>query len=86
LLSYGGREGFEVKKGYTNKRPSDSKIISSRFVYANEGHRLQDKMDCLTKCPQTEARIVCQVHMNLKMDSKKGILEVAKVILEHNQL
>ena len=56
------------------------------FVYANECHRLQDKMDHLTKFPRTENRIDYQVHMNLKMDSEKGNLEVTKVILEHNQL
>ena len=85
-LSYGGQKGFDIMKRYTNERPSDSNITSSRFVYANEGHRLQDKMDHLTKFPRTETRIDYQVHTNLKMDSEKGNLEVTKVILEHNQL
>jgi zinc finger SWIM domain-containing protein 3 len=66
-LSYGGQKGFEVRKRYTNKRPSDGKITLCKFVCANEGHRLPDKMDHLTKCPRAKTRTDCQVHMNLKI-------------------
>jgi hypothetical protein len=75
LLSHGGQKGFEVRKWYTNKRPFDSKITSSRFGYARVID-CKNKMDHLTKCPHTEAEIDCQIYMNLKMDSDKGILEV----------
>jgi len=37
-LSYGGQQGFDVRKRYTNKRPSDGKITSCKFVCAKEGH------------------------------------------------
>ena len=83
-LSYGGHKGFEVRKRYTNKRQSDEKITSCKFVCANEGHRLKDKRDHLTKCPRAETRTDCQVHMNLKLDRKKEILKVSDVFLEHN--
>jgi hypothetical protein len=46
-LNYGAQKGFEVRKKYTNKRASDDKIISCRFVCANEGHRLQDKKEII---------------------------------------
>jgi len=83
-LSYGGQKGFEVRKRYTNKRPSDGMVTSSRFVCANEGHRLQDKRDHLTKCPRAETRTDCQVRMTLKLDRKEGHYKVSDVILEHN--
>ena len=83
-LSYSGQKGFEVRKRYTNKRPCDGKITSCRFVCANEGHRLPDKRDHLTKCPRAKTRIDCQVHMNLKIDREKGNLKVSEVFLEHN--
>ena len=83
-LGYGGQEGFDVRKRYTNKRPSDGKIISCKFVCANEGHRLPDKRDHLTKCPRAETRTDCQVHMNLKMDRENGNLKVSELVLEHN--
>ena len=83
-LGYGGQKGFEVRKKYTNKRASDGKITSCRFVCAKEGRRSQDKRDHLTKCPQAETRIECQVYMNLKMDRKKEILKVSELVLEHN--
>ena len=39
--------GFEVRKKYTNKRKFDGKIRSCRYIYVyeNEGHRVQDKMN-----------------------------------------
>ena len=83
-LSYGGQRGFEVRKRYTNKRPSDGKITSYRFVCANEGHRSLDKRDRLIKCPRAETRTDCQVQMNLVMDREKGILKVTQLVLEHN--
>jgi len=83
-LRYGGHRGFEVRKRYTNKRESDGKITSCKFVCANEGHRVADKRDPLTKCPRAETRTDCQVHMNLKLDRKKEILKVSDVFLEHN--
>jgi zinc finger SWIM domain-containing protein 3 len=44
-ISYGGQKGFEVRKMYTNKRKSDGKVRSCRYVCANEGHRKKDKRD-----------------------------------------
>ena len=85
-LSYAGQRGFEVRKRYTNKRPSDGKVTSCRFVCANEGHRRQDKRDHLTKRRRAETRTGCQVHMSLKMDRKKGNLEVSELVLEHNHI
>jgi hypothetical protein len=67
------RKVLRPGNGIQIKDPSDSKITSSGFVYANDGHQLPDKMDHLTKCPQTETKIDCQIHMNLKMVSEKGI-------------
>ncbi|EEE54990.1 hypothetical protein OsJ_02614 [Oryza sativa Japonica Group] len=83
-LSYSGQKGFEVRKRYTNRSKSDGSVTSCRFVCANEGHRLQDKRDHLTKCPRAETRTDCQVHMNLKMNRKKGNYIVSDLILEHN--
>ena len=83
-LSYGGHKGFEVRKRYTNKRQFDGKITSCKFVCANEGHRLKDKRDHLTKCPRAETRIDCQVHMNLIMDRNKEKLKVTELVLEDN--
>jgi zinc finger SWIM domain-containing protein 3 len=75
-LSYSGQQGFEVRKRYTNKRESDGKVTSCKFVCANEGHRSQDKRDHLTKFPRAETRTGCQVHMNVNMDRKKENLKV----------
>ena len=36
--TYSGHKGFEVRKRYTNRRPTDGKVTSCRFVCANEGH------------------------------------------------
>nr|AAS58488.1 putative transposase [Triticum monococcum] len=83
-LTYSGQKGFEVRKRYTNRRPTDGKVTSCRFVCANEGHRWQDKRDHLTKCPRAETRTECQVFMNLKTDRKKGNLKVSELSLEHN--
>ena len=83
-LSYARQRGFEVRKRYTNKRPSDGKVTSCRFVCANEGHQLKDKRDRIIKCPRAETRTDCQVHMSLKMDRQNGKMEVNELILEHN--
>ena len=83
-LSYSGQKGFEVRKRYTNKRSSDGKITSCRFVCANQGHRSQDKRDHLTKCPRAETRTDCKVHMNLKADRNNENLKVSALVLEHN--
>jgi hypothetical protein len=83
-LSYSGQKGFEVRKRYTNKRPSDGKVTSCKFVCAIEGFRTQDKRDHLTKSPRAETRTDCQVHMNVKMDRKNGNLKVSELGLEHN--
>jgi hypothetical protein len=37
-IAYGGQKGFEVRKSYTNKRKSDAKIRSCKYVCAKEGH------------------------------------------------
>ena len=83
-LSYGGQQGFDVRKRYTNKRPSDGRITSCKFVCAKEGHRLPNKRDHLTRCPRAETRTDCQVHMNLKMDRENRNLKVSELVLEHN--
>jgi len=83
-LSYAGQRGFEVRKRYTNKRPSDGKVTSCRFVCANEGHRLKDKRDRIIKCPRAETRTDCQVHMSLKMDRQNGKMKVNELVSEHN--
>jgi hypothetical protein len=85
-LNYGAQKGFEARKKYANKKVSDDKITACRFVYANEGHRLQDKIDYLTKCPRAETRTNCQVHMNLRLDREKGNLIVSRLELEHNHM
>ena len=83
-LTYSVQKGFEVRKRYTNKRPTDGMVTSCRFVCATEGHRTQDKRDYLTKCPRAETRTYCQVYMNLKMDRKKENLKVSELVLKHN--
>jgi hypothetical protein len=55
-ISYGGQKGFEVRKRCTNKRKSDGKVRSCRYVCANEGHRKEDKRDHPIKCPRAETR------------------------------
>ncbi|WVZ78630.1 hypothetical protein U9M48_026311 [Paspalum notatum var. saurae] len=70
-VSYGGLKGFEVRR---------------RFVCANEGHRLQDKKDYLTKCPRAETRTDYQVRMGVSLDKKKGKYTVSDLILEHNHI
>ena len=85
-ISYGGQKGFEVRKMYTNKRKSDGKVRSCRYVCANEGHRKKDKRDHLTKCPRAETRTDCQVRMGLTMDREKGTYKVTDLILEHNHM
>lgn len=79
-ISYGGQKGFEVRKKYTNKRKSYGKVRSYRYVWANEGHRLEDKRDHLTKCPRAETRTDCQVHMGVVMDRVKGTYKVADIL------
>ncbi|KAM0855244.1 hypothetical protein ACQ4PT_049944 [Festuca glaucescens] len=83
-LTYSGQQGFEVRKRYTNKRPSDGMVTSCKFVCANEGLRSEDERDYLTKFPRAETRTNCQVHMNVKMDRTKGTLKVSEMVLEHN--
>nr|AAP55110.2 transposon protein, putative, unclassified, expressed [Oryza sativa Japonica Group] len=84
--SYGGQKGFEVRKRYTNKRKSDGKVRSCRYVCANEGHRKEDKRDHLTKCPTAETRTDCQVRMGVVLDLEKGNYKVADLVLEHNHI
>jgi hypothetical protein len=48
-VAYGGQKEFEVRKIYTNRRKSDGKIRSCRYVSAKEGHKKNDKRDHLTK-------------------------------------
>jgi len=63
---------------YTNKRKSDRKITSFRYVCANEGHRSKDKRDHLIKCPRAETRTDCQVRMGTVMVWEKGNYKVTK--------
>jgi hypothetical protein len=76
-ISYGGKKDVEVRKRYTNKRKSDRKVRSCRYVCANEDNRVEDKRDHLTKCPRTETRTNCQVRMGLILDREKGNYKVA---------
>ena len=85
-ISYGGQKGFEVRKRFANKRKSDGKVRSCRYVCANEGHRKKDKRDHLTKCRRAETRTDCQVRMGLTMDREKGTYKVTDLILEHNHM
>jgi len=39
---------------FSNKRKSDEKVRSCRYVCANERHRKEDKRDHLTECPRAE--------------------------------
>ncbi|XP_066346684.1 protein FAR1-RELATED SEQUENCE 5-like isoform X4 [Miscanthus floridulus] len=83
-ISYGGQNGFEVRKRYANKRKTDGKVRSCRFVCASEGHRKQDKRDHVTKCSRAETRTDCKVRMGLVMDREKENYKVSDLILEHN--
>ncbi|CAN6360294.1 unnamed protein product, partial [Urochloa humidicola] len=67
-VSYGGKKGFEVRKRYANKRKSDGKITSCRFVCANQGHRVEDKRNRIIKSPRAETRTDCGVRMSLVLD------------------
>ena len=80
----GGQKGFEVRKKYANKRKYDGKVRSCRYICANEGHRVQDKRDHLTKCPRAASRTECQVRIGLILDQEKGKYKVTDLILEHN--
>lgn len=77
---YGGQKGFEVRKRYTNKRQSDDKVTSFRYVCGNEGHRGQDKRDHLTKCPRAETRTDCQVRMGVVLDKKTEKYKVTNLV------
>jgi zinc finger SWIM domain-containing protein 3 len=79
-IRYGGQEGFEVRKRYTNKRKFDGKIKSCRYVCAKEGHRKEDKRDHLTKCPRAETRTNCQVRMDVVLDQEMGKYKVADLV------
>jgi hypothetical protein len=83
-VTFGGQKGFEVRKKYANKRQSDGKVRSCRYVCANEGHRVPDKRDHLTKCPRAETRTDCPVRIGLILDREKGNYKVTDLILEHN--
>ena len=85
-IAYGGQKGFEVRKSYTNKRKSDGKIRSCRYVCAKEGHTLEDKRNHLIKCPRAETRTDCQVRMGLVMDRVKGNYKVSDLFLEYNHI
>jgi hypothetical protein len=71
-VGYGGLKGFDVRKMYTNKRKSEGKVRSCIYVCANDGHRLKDKRDHLTKCPRAETITDCQVWMGIVMDQEEG--------------
>jgi zinc finger SWIM domain-containing protein 3 len=83
-VTYGGQKGFEVRKKYANKRQSDGAVRSCRYVCANEGHRVPDKRDHLTKHPRAETRTDCPVRIGLILDREKGNYKVTDLILEHN--
>jgi zinc finger SWIM domain-containing protein 3 len=85
-ISYEGQNRFEVRKRYTNKIKSDGRVRSCRYVCANEGHRKEDKMDHLTKCPRAETRTSCQVCMGVILDREKGNYKVSDLVLEHNYI
>ncbi|KAJ1298885.1 hypothetical protein BS78_01G488100 [Paspalum vaginatum] len=85
-MDYGGLKVFEVRKRYTNKRKVDGKVTACTYVCANEGHRLQDKRDHLTKCPRAETITDCQVRMGIVIDREKGNYKVSDLVLEHNHI
>jgi zinc finger SWIM domain-containing protein 3 len=85
-IAYGGQKGFEVRKSYTNKRKSDGKIRSCRYVCAKKGRIKNDKRDHLTKYPRAETRTDCQVRMGVVLNQEKGKYKVAGLILEHNHI
>jgi hypothetical protein len=64
-IAHGGQKGFEVRKGYTNKRKFDGKIRSYRYICAKYSHKKKDKRYHLTKCPRAETRTDCQVRMGV---------------------
>jgi hypothetical protein len=63
-----------VRPRYKNKIKGDDRITSCWYVCANEGHRAQDKRDCLVKCPRAKPRSDCEVRMYLKMDGEGYVL------------
>jgi zinc finger SWIM domain-containing protein 3 len=83
-VAFGGQNGFEVRRKYANKRQSDGKVRSCRYVCANEGHRVPDKRDHLTKRPTAETRTDYPVRIGLILDREKGNYKVTDLILEHN--
>jgi hypothetical protein len=52
-LNYGAQKGFEARKKYANKKVSDDKITSCRFVCANEGHRIARQNRLFDKVPSS---------------------------------
>ena len=64
-IRYGGQEGFEVRKRYTNKRKFYGKIRSWKCVCAKESHRKEDKRGSSNKVPRAETRTNCQVRMGV---------------------
>jgi hypothetical protein len=83
-LTYGGSSGFEVRKRYRNKRQTDDKVISCKFVCGNEGRRSHDKRDHLTKCPGAGTRTSCPVHITIVLDRTNENYKVSDLVLEHN--
>lgn len=81
---YGVNIGFEVRKRYSNKRKSDGKVRSCRFVCSKEGHRQHDKRDHLVKCPRYKTITNCPVRMSLTLDREIEDYEVSDLVLEHN--
>ena len=82
-VTFGGQKGFEVRKKYANKR-SGGKVRSCRYICANEGHRVPDKRDHLTKCARAETRTDCPVRIGLILDREREKYKVTDLILEHN--
>ena len=85
-VAYGGRSGFDVRKRYTNYNKFDRKVISCRYVCANEGHRRKVERDHVAKCFRPETRTDCKTRMTITLDRGEGNYEVTDVVLEHNHL
>ncbi|XP_059629955.1 protein FAR1-RELATED SEQUENCE 5-like [Cornus florida] len=55
--AYGREVGFSVRIDYSNKNTKTGEITSTQFVCCNEGYRVNDKRDHLTKEARAEIRV-----------------------------
>jgi zinc finger SWIM domain-containing protein 3 len=84
--AYGGCEGFEVRKRYSNVSKVDGKVTSCKYVCAKEGKRQNGQREVVKKCFRAETRTGCYARMCIQLDRESGNFEVTDVVLEHNHL